>query len=103
MMMVSCSSVFVNRLPRSAVSRPEGVGEALRFRGRRKSTAYNAPGTAISRGAATSAPPAIELMSVFRVMARSSCRHRSALGQRDEVHLLGRGVLERLVKPPCVV
>src|SRR5271155_3347354 len=103
MMMLSSSSAFVNGLPRSAVSRPEGAGEALRCRGRRKSTAYSAPGAVIWKGGATSAPPEIGLMSALTVIGGSSSRCCRALRQRAEVHLVGRGVAEGLVQASRVV
>src|SRR5215469_841434 len=74
-----------------------------RERRRRKPTAYKPPGAAISRGAATSAPPEIDLMSVLSVIARSSSRRRRGLGQAAEVQFIGRGVLERLVNALVVV
>jgi len=68
MMMLSSSSVFVNRLPRSAVSRPEGAGEALRCRGWRKPNALT-PQSGDLEGAAISALPEIEPMNVLSVIA----------------------------------
>lgn len=92
MMMVSSSSVLVNRLRRSAVSRPEGR-EKLRFGdfgfGVEKPTACEAPGAVIEVIPATLACPEIELMSAVAIMAASSRRRRQGFGQGAEVHLIG--------------
>ena len=57
LMMLSCSSVFVNRLPQPRSLMPEGR-EKLRFRvfcfGVEKPASYRAPEAMISRGVATS-------------------------------------------------
>jgi hypothetical protein len=66
MMMVSSSSVFVNRLPPQCSITPEGR-EKLRFQlfgfGVEKPTVYNSPGAAIEGVAATWLSPEIDLMS----------------------------------------
>jgi hypothetical protein len=78
MMMVSSSSVFVNRLRRSAVSRPKGgrsSGSGFLAFGVEKSTAYKSPGAAIEEVPATWVSPEIELMSALSVMSH---RHAAA-------------------------
>jgi hypothetical protein len=71
MMMVSSSSVFVNRLPPQCSLAPEGR-EKLQFKDflfwRGKTDAYNAAGAAIEGVAATWLSPEIELMSALSVM-----------------------------------
>ena len=106
MMMVSSSSVFVNRLPPQRSLTPEGR-EKLRVRlfgfGVEKSTAYKAPEAAIEGVPATGLSPEIDLMSALSIMVASSRRRRQRLSQSAEVHLIGRGVAEGLVNAPCVV
>ena len=106
MMMVSSSSVFVNRLRRSAVSRPKGgrsSGSGFLAIGVEKATAYKAPGAAIEGVPATWVSPEIDLMSALSVMAASSRRRRQGFGQGAEVHFVGRGVAEGFVYAPLVV
>lgn len=70
-MMLSCSSVFVNRLPQPRSLMPEGR-EKLRFRvfcfGVEKPASYKAPEAMISRGGATSVSPKSRALSVLAFM-----------------------------------
>src|SRR6185437_11610017 len=103
MMIVSCSWVLVNRLPPQGSLAPEGR-EKLRVRpGVEKATAYRAPGAAIEGWAATWISLETEVMKLCAVIVLPSGDRLRSVGQGAEVHLIGRGVAEGLVKAPRVV